>query len=239
MLWLGAKTSTRSIGTINPDETQALLGAIMQKALLSLCDYSLNWSRPFRDAGWLVTAVDTGHPAGYSVKDGILCVGVNILGDSLLMRQAVYAPMFNAVLAAPPCTCFCRPSARWWKRQDSDGSTQHDVALFRECIRICMMATDWWALENPPGRHRKIIPELGAPAWQWQPFQYGDPWIKQTYIWGTAMKPEPSNVVTPPPTRRTPNGKTQGTIAFMSSSWKRQRERTPAGFAKAFFEANH
>jgi hypothetical protein len=27
-------------------------------------------------------------------------------------------------------------------------------------------------------------------------------------------------------------------IAMMSSSWKREREKTPSGFARAFFEAN-
>jgi hypothetical protein len=82
------------------------------------------------------------------------------------------------------------------------------------------------------------MPELGPPAWQFQPYEYGDPWGKQTYIWGTAVKPPITNPVEPAPTRRTPNGKTQGTIAFMSSSWKREREKTPDGFAKAFFEAN-
>lgn len=94
------------------------------------------------------------------------------------------------------------------------------------------------ALENPPGRHQRLIPELGPPAWQYQPFEYGDPWGKQTYIWGTAAKPPVVNPVEPMPTRRTPNGRTQGRIAFMSSSWKHEREKTPAGFAKAFAEAN-
>jgi len=144
----------------------------------------------------------------------------------------------KAVLAAPPCTSFCRPAARWWARQDSDGSTVRDVAVFRACLRICRMASSWWALENPPGRHRKLMPELGAPSWQWQPWQYGDPWGKQTYIWGTAKQPPITAPVKPEPTRQTPNGKWQGRIAFMSSSWKRQREQTPAGFAKAFFEVN-
>lgn len=226
----------RRIGAMSD---QAALCVKMQKALLSLCDYSLSWSRPFRDKGWIVTAVDIGHPAGFSVKDGILCVGLNLLDESsVVFRNVVMLPIYHAILAAPPCTCFCRPSSRWWGRQDSDGSTGRDVALLRMCLGVCKRATDWWALENPPGRHRKLIPELGAPGWQFHPFEYGEPWAKQTYIWGTARKPEPSNIVNPPPTRRTPNGKTQGTIAFMSSSWKRQREKTPAGFARAFAEVN-
>lgn len=190
-------------------------------SLLSLCDYSGVWSKPYREAGWKVIQVD---------------IALNGL-DVLKFDVNGWVP--NGVLAAPPCTCFCRPAARWWSRQDADGSTLRDIAIFRRCLEIAKLASDFWALENPPGRHRKLIPELGPPSWQYQPSDYGDAWWKQTYIWGTARKPAPTNVVTPAPTRRTPNGHTQGRIAFMSSTWKRQREQTPAGFARAFFEANH
>jgi hypothetical protein len=119
-----------------------------------------------------------------------------------------------------------------------NGTTQRDVSVMRECLRLCKLATGWWALENPPGRHPGLVPELGRPAWQYQPWEYGDPWGKQTYIWGTAKKPPVLEPVTPEPTRRTPNGRSQGRIAFMSSSHKTKREETPAGFAEAFFEAN-
>lgn len=189
------------------------------KFLLSLCDRSGVWSEPYVRAGWRVVRVDLVH-------------GLNVL-----TYQPDQQP--DAVLAAPPCTCFCRPSARWWPRQDSDGSTQRDVAVFRACLLLCQTAREWWALENPPGRHRKLIPDLGKPSWQYQPYWYGDAWGKQTYIWGTANRPDPTNIVSPTPTRRTPNGHTQGRIAFMSSSWKRQREQTPSGFAEAFYMANH
>ncbi len=121
---------------------------------------------------------------------------------------------------------------------DDRGETDRDVLLFRRCLFLCQKATAWWALENPPGRQRELMPEIQNPAWQFQPYDYGDPWIKQTYVWGTAAKPFCTTKIEPPKTRRTPNGRTQGVIAFMSSSWKREREKTPAGFAQAFFEAN-
>jgi hypothetical protein len=93
----------------------------------------------------------------------------------------------------------------------------------------------WDALENPPGRHARLMPELGPPSWQFQPWEYGDPWTKQTYIWGRAKRPEPTKIVKPEPTTRAPSGHTQGRISRMS---KTEREKTPAGFARAFFEAN-
>jgi hypothetical protein len=121
---------------------------------------------------------------------------------------------------------------------DASGQTEKDILVFRACLNLCRTATAWWALENPPGRHLALMPECPRPAWQFQPYDYGDPWIKQTYIWGTAAKPFDSVKLAPPKTRRGPNGHTQGAIASMSSTWKREREKTPPGFAKAFFEVN-
>lgn len=205
---------------------------IAKPIILSLCDHSGAWSAPYAAAGYGVVRVDLAHPPGVTwAPDGAMLIGCDVT-----RWKPVEAPY--AVLAAPPCTCFCRPSARWWPRQDAAGETATNIEIMLACLRLCKMATGWWALENPPGRHQRLIPELGPPAWQYQPYEYGDPWGKQTYIWGTAVKPPVVAAVEPAPTRRTPNGRTQGRIAFMSSSWKREREKTPAGFASAFHEAN-
>lgn len=203
-----------------------------KRLILSLCDYSGSWSAPYLAAGYEVVRIDLGHPAGISRADD----GAWLIGCDVTQWEQHSRPY--AVLAAPPCTCFCRPASRWWRRQDERGETARNIEIMKACLRLCATATGWWALENPPGRHQKLIPELGKPSWQFQPFEYGDPWGKQTYIWGTASKPEVAAPVEPAPTRRTPNGRSQGRIAFMSSSWKREREKTPAGFANAFFNTN-
>lgn len=204
----------------------------MKPLVLSLCDFSGVWSQPYADAGYRVVRVDAQHePGDRQVAENVIHIGADLATFS-------YPVSPDIVLAAPPCTCFCRPGARWWKRQDESGRTAADVATFLACVQICRMATRYWALENPPGRHIDLMPELGPPAWQFQPYDYGDPWHKQTYIWGTAAKPFATKIVSQPPTRRTPNGHKQGRIAFMSSSWANERSKTPAGFARAFFEAN-
>lgn len=203
-----------------------------QPIVLSLCDLSGVWSQPYADAGHYVIRVDLQHPAGETkVADNIMHVGCDVG-----RYDAAFRP--DVVLAAPPCTCFCRPGARWWKRQDQSGQTARDVSTFINCLRLCRLARSYWALENPPGRHRKLIPGLGPPAWSFQPYEFGDPWHKQTYIWGTAARPFATKMVNPPATIRAPSGSTQGTIARMSSSWANERSKTPAGFAKAFFAAN-
>lgn len=201
--------------------------------LISLCDYSGKWSAPYVQAGYRVIRVDLGHPPGETIADD----GATLIGADVRTWQPPEQP--DAVLAAPPCTTFCRPGSRWWARQDAAGETQRDIEIMRASLRIAKTAKKWWALENPPGRHRALIPELGAPSWQFQPYEYGDPWGKQTYIWGTVAKPPITAPVKPPPTVRTPNGKTQGVIARMSSEWKRVREMTPPGFAAAFAQCNH
>jgi len=204
-----------------------------RKLILSLCDYSGAWSQPYVDAGYKVVRVDLDHPPGLSqVGDNVWTMGCDVT------RWSVDGMEIYGVLAAPPCTTFCRPGAQHWFRMDFMGQTAKDVATFRACLRIAKLATGFWAIENPPGRHKDLIPELGKPAWQFQPWEYGDPWTKQTYIWGTARKPEPIGAVAPEPPRRTPNGKTQGRIAFLSSTAKREREKTPEGFARAFFNTN-
>lgn len=206
-----------------------------QKIILSLCDFSGVWSQPYVDAGYRVIRVDLANDPGWKrIETNVWNVGCDI---TLFDFTWAHTPW--GVLAAPCCTVFCRPAARWWARQDGNGQTAAGVALFRACLRLCQTAGSWWALENPPGRHRDLLPELGQPSWQFQPWHYGDMWQKQTYIWGTATKPQQTNFEPPPKlTYRTPNGHLQGYHSRMSSSRKREREKTPAGFAKAFFEAN-
>lgn len=199
--------------------------------LLSLCDRSGVWSAPYAKNGWHVVMIDLAHKSGVHTEGNITRIGCDVT-----KLENVWAP--DAVIAAPPCTCFCRPGARHWFKMDFTGQTRRDVEVFLACLRLCKTASRWWALENPPGRHAEFIPELGPPAWQFQPYEYGDPWSKQTYIWGTAKKPPVVAPVEPEPTRRTPNGNTQGRIAFMSSSWKSTREQTPSGFADAFARHN-
>ena len=111
----------------------------------------------------------------------------------------------------------------------------------------------WWALENPPGRLYKNRgggmrqAELGKPTLKFDPWRYGayapeDPTsrrTKKTYVWGDFIVPpfcpHPLGKADYPehlePRRRDP-------IRRMGSRKKRERSRTPPGFARAFFLAN-
>jgi len=62
---------------------------------------------------------------------------------------------------------------------------------------------------------------------RFQPHEYGDPWAKLTYLWGHFSTALPRTPVPPSQHRRT---------TAMGSDVL--RSQTPAGFARAFFEAN-
>lgn len=193
------------------------------KIVLDLCGGSGAWSRPYQEA---------------TDKEGNFIYDVRLItlpGQDVRNYQP--PPNVYGILAAPPCQCFSRVSARWWPSMDETGKTCEAIAVFKRCWEICQEAIGFWALENPPGRHSRLIPELDRPTWQFQPYHFGDDWVKQTYLWGRFNMPWPTNFVKPRPTKRAPSGHTQGRIARLPSS-SPLRSITPPGFASAFFKMN-
>ena len=66
------------------------------KTILSLFDYSGNWSKPYRDAGYHVIQIDIKH------------------GQDVRLLKLAGLPTIHGILAAPPCTEFASSGARWW-----------------------------------------------------------------------------------------------------------------------------
>lgn len=176
--------------------------------VLSLCDYSGAWSAPYADAGYDVIRIDLQH------------------GSDVRLFEALKHPV-RGVLAAPPCTHLASSGARWWAEKGG-GALLSALAVVDACLRvIAVHRPQWWALENPVGRLRKY---LGEPTMTFDPSDYGDPWTKKTLLWGS-FNPPPKSPVPP----------VLGSLMHrMSPSPDRQNRRseTPAGFARAFFEAN-
>lgn len=189
----------------------------MKRVILSLFDFSGNWPKPYKDAGYDVYQVDIKHEIDVLslTKEDILS-----LGD------------IHGILAAPPCTDFASSGAQYWKVKDADGRTEASLALIDKTLEI----VDWcqpafWALENPVGRLQKLRPQLGAP-WYFQPHWFGDPWTKKTGLWGNFNKELPRNDVEPDPNSWIMK------LGGKSERTKELRSMTPPGFARAFFQAN-
>lgn len=99
------------------------------------------------------------------------------------------------------------------------------------CLRLVLMLKPrWWALENPQGY---LANWLGEPKLRFDPYEYGDPWTKRTWIWGDFAPP--MYRVTQEPRRRLVGAKRNDPVIAQTFE---ERARTPAGFAQQFFEAN-
>lgn len=176
--------------------------------VLSLCDFSGNWSAPYREAGYDVVQVDIKH------------------GQDVRTFKALPFPV-RGVLAAPPCTEFAASGARWWANKPADLLAEA-ISIVDACLRIVLIHRPaWWVLENPVGRLRDY---LGEPAMSFDPCDYGDPYTKRTLLWGHFKPPMKARV------EATEGSKMHRLPP--SPDRQALRSETPMGFARAFFEAN-
>ena len=235
----------------------------MTKTLLSLFDYSGQWSAPFADAGWMVVQVDIKH--GHDIKK----FNAKWLIQNLLQGY----PTIDGILAAPPCTCFTKSAAQYWPAMDADGRTAESVELVYQVLRcVDYLKPDFWALENPIGRLPKLVPELGTPLLAFDPCDYAR-WVaptpdeleridtlrtrlasggafskadielvreigaytKRTQLWGTFKLPTPDPIEA---VRVNSQGSWLQSLGGKSEKTKMLRSLTPEGFSLAFCAAN-
>ena len=189
--------------------------------VLSLFDYTGVWSEPYREVGATVVQVDIQH--GSDVMDPALERLTGVVG----------------ILAAPPCTDFANCGARWFAAKDADGRTEASIALVRRTLSLIQFyAPDWWAIENPAGRIHKLIPELGAPRFTFQPYEFGEPYSKATWLWGSFERPTKGPIVKPEGMRNGQPPAWFSKVGGKSIATKNYRSRTSPGFARAFAASN-
>lgn len=129
----------------------------------------------------------------------------------------------HGILAAPPCTVWSYARNRY---PPTPAEMVASLSVVDACLRIiAVQRPRWWALENPRNKLRRFLGPARLEFYQWE---YGDAGHKPTCIWGDFVVP-----VKRPRPRTKP------------STWRTKRENarpedavTPAGFARAFFEAN-
>lgn len=145
----------------------------------------------------------------------------------------------TGIIAQPPCTDFANAGARWFAAKDADGRTDVSIALVRRALALIVHHRPaWWVLENPMGRIHKLCPELGSPAFKFQPYEFGEPYSKQTWLWGDFNDPERGPVVGPDGMRAGQPPAWYSEVGGASLKTKNHRSRTPPAFAKAFHRAN-
>lgn len=184
------------------------------KRILSLCDYSGNWSRPYREAGYEVIQVD-----------------IQLTGKDIRLLECM--DDVYGILAAPPCTCFAASGARW-KRSDADMIDA--LSIVDACIRLAFVhKPHFWVLENPIG---KLVRYLGKPRFYFNPCDYGDPYTKRTCLWGDFVAPTVETLGGDWSVPPVDGSKMHKLYGGKSLKTKNARSATPMGFAKAFFQVN-
>lgn len=206
------------------------------KTILSLFDYTGTWSYPYKRNGYDVIQVDLQH--GDDVFE--------VMEDVIMQTVDHGSVHVHGVLAAPPCTDFSGSGARHWKGKEFqaanyesertqlqfDNTTELSLGLvFATMEIISLLNPRFYAIENPVGRLRRLVPELGEP-WYFQPSDYGDPYTKKTGLWGKFNRPVKTPVL---PLFGSEMWSKYGGISLKT---KQARSKTPEGFANAFFLAN-
>lgn len=196
------------------------------KTILSLFDYSGNWPKYYKEAGYNVLQVDT--------KLGI---------DVLELTTDDLPDEIHGILAAPPCTHFSGSGAQYWKAKDEDGRTAEALALVDKVIELVdIYEPEFWAIENPVGRLTKLRPTLGPP-WYFNPHEFAgwcetqeqqehERYTKKTGLWGVFFEPEKKDL------GNNPSNNWIMKLGGKSERTKELRSMTPLGFSRAFFEAN-
>jgi hypothetical protein len=230
-----------------------------KKIILDLCGGTGSWAHPYSMAGYkVITITLPDYDVRKNHNDGVWITFTSITDKP---RIEVKVSEIIGVLAAPPCTMFSFARTNAKKPRD----LKEGMEIVRACLDIIWklkeiqqatrkktLPLQFWALENP---YHGFLPQfLGKPAFTFDPWEFGDGYQKRTAIWGDFNEPKKNPI--PMTDEAKAKAKTNSTLhtlnvkfdylkskdihpeAFGKFDRQTRRSITPAGFAKAFFEAN-
>ena len=192
-------------------------------------DYTGIMARPWADVGYDCYCVDIRHPKGQSKSSGITYVGADML-DWVPPRDTIsFAAFF------PPCTDVAVSGARWFTDKGI-GALINALRLFEVSVKWAEWSGAPYMIENPVST---VSSYWRKPDYTFNPCDYAgyhggenDLYTKKTCLWtgGGFVMPE-----------KKPLAPEQGSKMHLlppSAERANLRAATPAGFARAVFEAN-
>lgn len=198
--------------------------------MLSLCDRTGTMARPWADAGVLCYCVDIQHEPGETRDGNIVWVGADLTTWLPPREPIVFVAGF------PPCTHLAVSGARWF-RDKGLGALAEGLGLVAKAAEVGEWSGAPWFVENPIST---ISTYWRKPDHLFDPFEYGgyqggdgDGYTKRTCLWtgGGFVMPEKRPVQLAMDHDRIHK-------AAPSPERGDLRSQTPAGFARAVFEAN-
>ena len=219
------------------------------KVIISLFDRTGEWARPWAEAGYTVLRYDVQEDGAVNEEGEPVYMGEFFQGSVedvnwMEVRDGIYESGMEVygILAGVPCTHFSRAGSKFWKDKDADGRTegtntegpQEGLNLLNTTMMLVEeLKPAVWAIENPMGRIQKLG-NLPDPALRFQPANFGDPYDKETYLWGSMNTNLPLAPVVP-----VDGSKMHSDYGGKSLATKNARAETPKGFARSFFMANN
>jgi len=197
-----------------------------EKIILDLCGGTGAWSKPYKDAGYDVKVLTLPE---YNIVDWWRNTEIM----EILTKEKVYG-----ILAAPPCTMFSRARTTAKTKRDFEGAME----VVDSCLSLIKfyeithhLKLKFWAIENPRGLLTRFI---GKPVFKFQPYDFGDRYSKETYLWGNFKEPKKCQVKLTKKEILESRNNTRKLPKIKGLSVAARRAITPAGFAKAFFNSN-
>lgn len=210
--------------------------------VISLCDLTGNFTRPWQEAGYTVILVDPQHgedsrtpnsAGGWVIRMAkTVEEAMGELGRYLANREIAF------VAGWPPCTDMAVSGARWFasKREVDPHFQTKAVMVAEQCRTIARLSGAPYLIENPVSILSSVF---GRPDHTFNPSDYTalapeDNYTKRTCLWtGNGFK-------MPAPQRDASLGEPDNRIHFASPGPERAnfRSATPMGFARAVFKEN-
>jgi len=220
------------------------------KTILSLCSGTGAWEKPYKDAGYTVISVTLpdNDVRNYTPPNNVY--GILAAPPCTMFSFArTKAKKLRDLAEGMECVRACL-NIIWSCMEIKQDTTKKKLPL------------KFWALENPNGMLKYF---LGKPALKFNPYDFGDQYQKNTHLWGWFNEPKKSPVELtekqkelhktnsqPLPVLKpykSLNPELQKKFDMLASrdiapemfgKLTRQERRaiTPAGFSKAFYEAN-
>ena len=210
--------------------------------VISLCDLTGNFTKPWQEAGYDVILVDPQHGESSTTR---LDNGAKVTRLALTVEQAmgylsvVFQQREIAFVAGwPVCTDMAVSGARWFesKRAADPHFQTKAVMLAEQCRTIGRLSGAPYLVENPVSILSSVF---GKPDHTFNPSDFtgheaGDNYTKRTCLWVG------NGFVMPEPKRDETLGAPDNRIHFASPGPERAnfRSATPMGFARAVFLAN-
>lgn len=211
----------------------------MRDTVVSLCDLTGNFTKPWVDAGYNAILVDPQH-GQWRRDDGsrVSRMSTTVEGAMPLLAQLIADERIAFVAAFPPCTDMAVSGARWFeaKRQTDPMFQAKAVAVAEQCRTVGRLSGAPWFVENPVSVLRRVFgraDHIFSPC-DYTAFEAGDNYTKKTCLWTGG------GFVMPAPQRNAELGEPDDRIHKAPPGPERAnfRSATPMGFARAVFDSN-